>query len=183
LRAAQEEHAVRVRAEAALSLHALGQAADPTALAAALDQDDLMLEALDAIGAARVDELRPVVVALASRVLGPRWRKAAAARALVRMGDESGSAALREVLNGLRGDGRNMAVQAVGELGLTQLVPELVRLCQRPRGADPEVLAEALIALLPEAEDVRHGLLVLARRPDQAGALARAALGQAPDAR
>ena len=179
LRAAQDEHAVRVRAEAALSLHALGEPAEPTALAAALDQDDLTLEALDAIGAGRVVALRPLVAALASRVLGPRWRKAAAARALVRMGDELGLVALREVLTALRGDGRSLAVQTAGELHLTELMPELLRLCQRLRDADPTVLAEALIALLPRAEAAREGLAVLAQRPDRAGELAREALGQA----
>jgi HEAT repeat protein len=176
LRAALSDPAARVRAEAALSLHDGGEDADPEALAVALDEPDLTLEALDAIGAARLSALREPVAVLASRVLGPRWRKAAAARALVRLGDELGVAALREVLTSLRGDGRSLAAQAAGELGLTELVPDLVRLCRRPRGADPVVLAEALAALLPRAETAREGLSLLARRPDQAGELARAAL-------
>lgn len=176
LRAALDDASARVRAEAALSLHACGEVAEPAALAAALDEPDLTLEALDAIGNARVSALREPVAALASRVLGPRWRKAAAARALVRIGDDLGVAALREVLTSLRGDGRSLAAQAVGELGLTELVPELVRLCRRPRGADPVVLAEALTALLPRTDAAREGLGLLARRADQAGELARAAL-------
>jgi hypothetical protein len=111
-------------------------------------------------------------------VLGPRWRKACAARALVRIGDELGVTALREVLTELRGDGRSLAAQAAGEPGLVELVPELVRLCRRPRGADPLVLAEALAELLPRAPSAREGLALLAERPDRAGELARHALGR-----
>jgi HEAT repeat protein len=177
LRSAQDDAAPRVRAEAALALHALGEPAAPAALALALEQADLAFEALEAVGDARVHALREPVAALASRVLGPRTRKAAAARALVRLGDDQGVVALREVLTGLRGDGRSLAAQIAGELGLVQLVPELERLCSRPRGADPVVLAEALAALLPRTPDARPGLTLLAQRPDQAGDLARAALG------
>lgn len=176
LRDAHDDRDPEVRAEAALALAGLGDASGIRGLAEALDVPDLQLEALDAIGSLRVTTLRDPVAALASSVLKPRWLKAAAGRALCRLGDDLGVAALREVLTGLRRDGRSYAAEVAGELGLVALVPELVRLAQRPRGADPLAVAGALSALLPRDARARPGLERLARREDEAGAAARAAL-------
>jgi HEAT repeat protein len=175
---ALEDADVETRAEAALALCALGDGSGQRGLYEALDLPDLQLEALDAIGTLRVHALRDAVAALASSLLGPRWLKAAAARALVLLGDDLGVAALREVLRGLRRDGRSYAAEVAGELGLVALVPDLVRLAQRPRGADPVAVASALGALLPRDARARQGLERLARRADEAGATARAALGR-----
>jgi HEAT repeat protein len=178
LRDAHDDRDPEVRAEAALALAALGDGSALRGLAEALELPELQLEALDAIGELRVHPLRDAVAALASSVLKPRWLKAAAGRALCRLGDELGVAALREVLRGLRRDGRSYAAEVVGELGLVALVPDLVRLAQRPRGADPLAVAGALGALLPHDERARPGLERLARRSDEAGEAARAALGR-----
>ena len=178
LLAAIDDADVETRAEAALALCALGDASGLRGLYEALDLPELQLEALDAIGTLRVHALRDAVAALTSSVLNSRWLKAAAARALVRLGDDLGVAALREVLRGLRRDGRSYAAEVAGELGLVALVPDLVRLAQWPRGADPATVASALGALLPRDARARPGLERLARRADEAGATARAALGQ-----
>lgn len=178
LLAALDDTSMETRAEAALALCALGDARAVRGLGEALELPDLQLEALDAIGRLGVTALRDHVAALASSLLKPRWLKAAAARALVRLGDDLGVAALREVLSGLRRDGRSYAAEVAGELGLVALVPELVRLAQRPRGADPQTVASALGALLPRDDRARPGLERLARRSDEAGATARAALGR-----
>lgn len=191
LLSALDDSSMEARAEAALSLCALADASTITApalrggafigvngLGEALELPDLQLEALDAIGRLGVTSLRDHVAALASSLLKPRWLKAAAARALVRLGDDLGVAALREVLCGLRRDGRSYAAEVAGELGLVALVPELVQLAQRPRGADPQTVASALGALLPRDDRARRGLERLARRSDEAGATARAALGR-----
>ena len=66
-------------------------------------------------------------------------------------------------------------MQVAGELRVEELAGELARLARRLRGTDPEVLVEALAALLP-AEEARAGLVQLARRDDRAGEQARAAL-------
>jgi HEAT repeat protein len=177
LRAVLADTDAFVRAEAALALARTGDGSGSDALREALQDPELVVEALDAIGTLQLTRLREPVVAIAQSVLKPLALKVAAARALLRMQDERGVAALREVLRAFRGDARSYAVQVAGELRVTALAGELARLARRLRGTDPEVLVEALAALLPAAE-ARTGLTQLARRADRAGEQARAALDQ-----
>jgi hypothetical protein len=175
LRSALADADALVRAEAALALARNADGSGTDALRHALDEPELVVEALDAIGALQLTRLREPVATIAQSVLKPLVLKVAAARALLRMQDARGVAALREVLRAFRSVGRSYAVQVTGELRVEELAGELVRLARRLRGTDPEVLVEALTALLPSAE-ARAGLEQLARRNDRAGEQARAAL-------
>jgi len=179
LRRAQGDADGAVRAEAALALLRLGETPDPDALRGAFDDPELLSEAIDAVAALQLRPLRDEVARVAQSVLKPLPLKAAAARALLRLGDTRGIPALRSVLRAFRNDGRSHAVEVVGELGVRELTPELVRLSRWLRGTDPEALVAALAALLPLDARAREGLDRLARRDDAAGAQARAALVRA----
>jgi HEAT repeat protein len=179
LRRALDDAENGVRAEAALGLARLGEAPAPDALRPALDDPELLPDALEAIGALQLRTLQEDAARIAASVLKPLAHKVAAARALIRLGDARGVPALRAALRALRGDARTLAVQVVGELRLRELTPELLRLSRRLRGADPEALATALAALLALDPSASTGLTRLARRSDPAGELARKALADA----
>jgi HEAT repeat protein len=179
LQRALEDSEREVRAEAALGLARLGEAPAPDALRHALDDPELLPDALEAIGALQLQALREDAARIALSVLKPLPHKVAAARALVRLGDARGVPALRSALRALRSDARSFAVQVVGELGLRELTPELLRLSRWLRGTDPEALATALGALLALDPSARDGLARLSRRPDAAGEQARKALADA----
>jgi HEAT repeat protein len=165
-----------VRCEAALALARCAGESDAAVLRSALGHAELALEALDAIGALDLQPLRDDVAAIAESVLKPLGLKVAAARALLRLRDPRGVASLRSALRAFRSEGRSYAVQVVGELRVQELAPELARLARRLRGAAPETLLEALVALLPQSEPARLGLQRLAQRKDAVGAQAQAAL-------
>jgi HEAT repeat protein len=136
-----------VRYEAALALVRLGSTAGVEIVLDALYDSERALDALDALGGlggpAELDMLAPIRH-LTLSVLRPLVVKVAAARALLRLGDPHGVRALREVLRAWRNDGRSFAVEVVGELGLSELRPELERLLDRPRGVDPQQVRAAL---------------------------------------
>jgi HEAT repeat protein len=178
LREALGDADLDVRIEAALALSRAGDAAGAPALRAAIDRAEYAIEALDAVGALRLRELSDAVAAIAESVLRPLLLKVAAARALIRVGDPRGVPALRDVVRAFRSDGRSYAAQVIGELGVVELAGELVRLARRPRGADPQIVLEALLALWPRADGARDGLVALAERDDPTGDQARAALAQ-----
>jgi HEAT repeat protein len=164
-----------VTREAAIALARLGSEAGKDELSSALADPELMVDALDAIGELALREAAPAIAPLALSVLRPWAVKVAAARALVRLRDPRGELALQQVLGAFRSGGRNYAVQVVGELRVTSLAPRLARLASRPRGTDPEVLAEALAALLPDP-DAAAGLRVLAGGRGEAARKAAEAL-------
>jgi HEAT repeat protein len=174
-----DDRDARVRKAAALSLARLGDARGGAQLGAALRDPDFALDALDALAAIGQAAQADAIAAIAQRVLIAPVLKAAAARALVRLGDERGVTALREVLRGLRGDARSYAVEAVGELQVHELAGELVRLSRRPRGTDPLTLVAALAALAPNSPQARGALETMAGRKDAAGERARELLNQA----
>ncbi len=162
--------------EAALALAQRGDASGAQAIGDALQDRELVLDALDAVGALGLRELREAVAAIAQSALKPLALKVAAARALLRLGDARGSPVLRQVLRAFRSDGRSYAVQVVGELGALELAGELERLSRRLRGTDPETLVTALAALLPHSPEARRALHRLAQHPDPTGTLAQQAL-------
>lgn len=177
LRLTLDDRSTRVRHEAALALARRGAAPPTDALSDALTDAELVLEALDALGTPEHRAAADRIASLTDALLRPLVVKALAARALVRMGDARGVAALRRMLAAWRSDGRHHALQTIAELGLVELVPELARLAVRPRGVDPEALVTALAAFAGESDTARAGLRTLARRADSVGALAREALG------
>ena len=182
LAALLDDDAPHVARGAAIGLARLGDARGVPQLIVALDDRDRCLEAAWALGELKAAEAREPLARLAGSFLKPLAFKAAAAAALVRLGDERGVPALRGVLGALRWDARSYAVQLVGELRATELAPELAALARRPRGTDPVVLAEALAKLAPESEAAYAGLRTLALRDDEAGERALELLEQTASA-
>jgi len=146
---------------AAVSLAELGDDRGEPVLIAALRDPEAGLDAAEALGEIATDEGLEALAYTAQRTFAPLLLKAAAGAALARRGDERGEDALERVLTAWRADGRDYAVHAVGELGLEGLVPKLVRLAQRLRGADPRVLADALERFAGEREDALRALGLL----------------------
>lgn len=153
-----------VRYQAALALARLGAAGGLALLHEALRSRDRCLEAAQALDGLENEESTEPLAWLATSFLKPLAAKAAAARALIRRGDPRGVPALRGVLRAWRPDARSYAVEIVGEARVLELLPELLRLIERPRGADPEALATALEAFAPHHAQAREGLERLAAR-------------------
>jgi len=129
---------------AARALGRLGDARAVSALRELLRDPESRFEAVELLGTLEAEEAREDLARLAGRRLTPLLLRAAAGGALARMGDPRGVSALRAVLRAVRDDGRGLAVELVGRLGLHALRPELERLRRRPRGVDPAELARAL---------------------------------------
>ncbi|AKF06791.1 HEAT repeat domain-containing protein [Sandaracinus amylolyticus] len=174
LAARLDDPSAEVRAESALALATLGDDRAIPTLRRLLDDPERGLAAAEALGslspkgAARDDLAR-----IARAFLKPLMLKAAASAALARAGDERGVEGLRSVLKALRADGRTYAVVAIGEQRIAALVPEIVALADRPRGADPVAIAETLARFATDSTEARAALERLAARDDEAGARAR----------
>ncbi|MGF1467012.1 MAG: HEAT repeat domain-containing protein [Sandaracinaceae bacterium] len=167
----------RVQRAAALSLARRGDGTGLGLVLEAIDDAERRYEAVRALGLLGAEEAAEPLARLAGSLLKPLSLRAEAGAALVRLGDRRGVAALRQVLGALRSEGRSYAAQLVGELGLSELAPHVAALAQRPRGADPLAVATALSALGRGAPGAEAGLRTLAARDDEAGAVARRALG------
>lgn len=142
-----DDETVEVRRAAAIALARTGNDAGADALVEALNDTDRCFEAAWALGELGVQPAREPLARLTSALFKPLAIKAAAAAALVRLDDPRGVPALKRVLTAFRSDARGYAAQLVGELGLTELRPELEKLSKNPRGADPQVVADALARL------------------------------------
>lgn len=168
-----EDREGAVRRAAAIGLGRIGDERAIPQLVAALSDDDRCFEAAWALGEMRARAATEPLAKIAEAFLRPLAVKAAAAAALVRLGDPRGAPALRKVLRALRSDARSYAVQLVGELELAELAPDVVELATRPRGADPVVVAEALARLAAKSEAASRALRSMSQRTDEAGARAR----------
>jgi HEAT repeat protein len=173
LRAALDDPDIKVRRQAGITLATFADATGVDALLQAIDDSELMLDALDAAPELSDERVRERLAFMAGSVLGSRLNAAAAARALARLGDPRGSHTLRELLRAFRTQGRNLAVQTIGELELIELAPDLARLAQHPRAVDPVVLAGSLSRLAPKAPEAAAALRHLAARSDEFGEAAR----------
>lgn len=131
-------------------------------LVRALPERSLVLEAIEALGDIAGPAARDALAAHGARVFAPLLVRAAAGAALARRGDPRGEPVLARVLDAWRSDGRDYAVHAVGELRLERLLPLLLRLARRLRGADPVTLACSLRAF--DRDDARDALALLTRR-------------------
>lgn len=150
--AALLEDTLDVARSAAVALAELQDARGEDVLIAALGDRGWRLEAAEALGAVATAEGRDALAARADAFFGSLLDKAAAAAALARLGDARGEPALHRVLTAWRADGRDYAVQVVGELHLSRLIPALAALARRLRGADPNVLAQALAQFADDQE-------------------------------
>lgn len=163
----------RVRESAAIGLARCGSDAGADELVRLLIDRDRCFEAAWALGELKVARAADPLARLAAARFKPLAVKAAAAAALVRLGDPRGEPHLAAVLRAFRSDARGYAAQLVGELGLAALAPDVARLADRPRGADPVVVVEALAKLAAVSPEAREALARVAARDDAAGARAR----------
>jgi len=168
-----EDDERRVRESACVALARCGDDSGAEELVLLLTDRDRCFEAAWALGELEVVDAAEPLARLASALLKPLSVKAAAAAALVRIGDPRGEPVLASVLTAVRSDARSYAAELVGELGLVSLVPQLAKLARRPRGADRVIIAEALAKLYNTSPEARAALELLAERQDDAGARAR----------
>jgi len=156
-----EDPSDAVRFSAATSLAALGDTRGAPTLRASLGRPDRAFPA--AIGLGDLED-RDSLGAL-TRLAKHRWRspilRAAAARALVRLGDPAGIDVIRRIVRSWRIEARQYAVQLVGELGLTSLVPDLARAFRRSRTAERPVYEATLEQLAPKSPEARTMLASL----------------------
>ena len=154
-----------VRFGAAVALAALGDSRGAPTLRAALVHPDQAFPA--AIGLGDLED-RHSHVELA-RLAKHRWRspilRAAAARGLVRLGDPEGTKVIRTLVRSWRIEARQYAVQLVGELGLTSLVPDLARAFRKSRKAERPAYEAALEQLAPASQEAKD-LLASIRAAD-----------------
>ncbi len=140
----------RVRDAAAMALAHLGDARAVPRLRAMLRERRAPFDAALALGDLGAREAADDIASAASGLFTPLFLRAAAGASLVRLGDARGVPLLRSALRALRSDARSFAVEQIGRLGVAELVPDLVRLADRPRGIDTAVLVDALRALAPD---------------------------------
>lgn len=178
LRAALTDPAYPVRCEAGIALAEEGEPEATGALLDALGDPEHLLDALDVAPLLSDDRIREKVAFMAGTVLGSRLIAAAAGRALARMKDPRGIRVLRDLLTGFRSQGRTLAVQTIGELRLSELAEDLVRLSARPRAVDPIALATSLQLLSQQAPTASEALRKLSNRRDIYGQAARTALAE-----
>jgi len=162
-----------VRFAAAIGLARIGDARGARVLIDALEDRDRVLSACEALAQLRAPDAREPLAAIAKKILVPLVVKAGAAGALAAIGDARGEAALREVLGAWRADGRSYAAELAGRHGVTALATELAALSEKSRGADPVVVARALVRLAPRSEIAARVVALLAKRDDEVGRTAR----------
>lgn len=173
---ALEDPASVVRLEAALALASVGDQRAEKTLLAALHARERVADVAFALAELSSREAVEPLARMAGSFFASGYVRAALGAALVRLGDSRGQAALRRVLTGLRADARSYAVDLVRETQARDLVPELTRLAERPRGADLLTVVDALATFASEFEPARRALTVLSERTDDVGERARAAL-------
>ncbi len=118
-------------------------------------------------------EVSDVLDALAGALLKPLLVKAAAATALIRIGDPRGDAHFRATFGAFRNDARTYCVEVIGELKLSGYADDVVALLGRPRGAEPAAIVRALSRLAPSSDVARAAFDGLLTRTDVLGGLAR----------
>jgi HEAT repeat protein len=156
-----------VRFGAAAALATLGDGRGATALRAALRHPDRAFVAAVGLGDLEDQSSHDDLSALARHPLRAPIVRAAAARALVKIGDPRGTMVLRKLVRSWRIEARQYAIELVGELGLVSLVPDLERAFRRSSRSERAVYETTLEQLLPKSSEAR-ALLASIRRNDQA---------------
>ncbi|MGB8328687.1 MAG: HEAT repeat domain-containing protein, partial [Polyangiales bacterium] len=151
---------------AAAALAALGDPRGTTVLRSALERPERAFAASIALGDLQDHDSRDALARLAKH----RWRspilRAAAARALVRIGDPEGTDVIRNIIGSWRIEARQYAVQLVGELGLIALVPDLGRALRKSRRVEWPIYETTLAQLAPTSIEAQ-ALLASLRRTNQ----------------
>jgi len=155
-----------VRFTAAASLASLGDSRGAAILREALGRAERAFPAAIGLGDLEDHDSRRDLLRLAKH----RWRspilRAAAARALVRLGEPAGTEVIRRMVRSWRIEARQYAVELVGELGLVSLVPDLGRALRRSRKRERPAYETALEQLAPESPEAR-ALLASLRGTEQ----------------
>ena len=144
-----------VRFAAATALASLGDPAGAPTLRAALRKPAQAFPAAIGLGDLKDRESLEALRRLASRRWSSPILRAAAARGLVRLGDPAGTDVIRKLVRSWRIEARQYAVQLVGELGLTTLVPDLARAVRRSREAERPVYETTLEQLAPKSSEAK----------------------------
>ncbi len=132
------------RLEATLALAAFGDRRAIEPLRRALQHRDTMFEAATALGELKATEAREDLAQLAGRRFVSPILRAAAAGALVRLGDPRGAASLGTILRSWRIEARSFAITLVGELDLIELLDDLIALAHCRRRYDVETMKAVL---------------------------------------
>lgn len=157
-----------VRFGAAATLASFGDARAAPLLRAALRQPEHALTAAIGLGDLRDRGSRNDLARLAKSWFRSPIKRAAAARALVLLGDSEGERVLAKLVRSWRIEARQYATELVGELGLVNLVPDLARNLRRSSEGEQRVIREALQALAPKSSKAR-ALLASVRPADHPG--------------
>lgn len=172
------DHNPQVRRRVAIAFAGRGDGRGLNDVLLALNDAELVFDALDALGHLGDKSAGDAIAHLAAGLLQPLVVKATAGAALARLGDPRGVEVLRRVLRAWRADGRSVAVEFVGNLRLRPLLPELTRLVEAPRGTDLPTLARALAAFGRDDPGAVEPLRRMAGCDTEAGAIARLALAE-----
>jgi HEAT repeat protein len=158
--------------EAALALGQLGDARAVPHLAR-LASGPRGFEAMALLGDLRATEAADELDRLAGAMLKPLLVKAAAATALMRMGDPRGEPYFRQAFEAWRDDARTYCVDVIGELALGAYGDAVARLVERPRGAEPASVVRTLHRLRDASPAAKAAFEALLAREDVLGGLAR----------
>ncbi len=144
-----------VRFAAATSLATLGDGRGAATLRAALSQPERAFAAAVGLG----DLADRESLAALTRLAKHRWRspilRAAAARALVRLGDPAGAEVIRKIVRSWRIEARQYGVELVGELGLASLLPDVTRALRKSRRVERPVYETTLEQLAVKSEEAK----------------------------
>ncbi|MEM7136636.1 MAG: HEAT repeat domain-containing protein [Myxococcota bacterium] len=160
-----EDPASGIPLAAASTLAALGDSRGAGTLRRALSEDAHAFDAAIALGDLRDQESLGALTAMARKRFGSPILRAAAARALVRLGQPEGTAIIRKILRSWRIEARQYAAELVGELELVELLPDLERAWRRSRGSAQPAYEASLERLASKSSEAR-ALLASVRATD-----------------
>ena len=139
----------------ATTLASLGDPRGAPLLRSALRDPERAFTAAMGLGDLRDSTSHGDLARLAKSWFGSPIVRAAAARALVRLGDAEGERVLGKLVRSWRIEARQYATELVGELELTNLVPELARNLRRCSAGERAVIRTALQTLASTSAEAR----------------------------
>lgn len=161
-----EDSSDAVRFAAATTLATLGDARGAPILRASLGQPDRAFAAALGLGDLEDRDSMPALARLATHPWRSPILRAAAARALVLLGDPAGTEVIRKLVRSWRIEARQYAVELVGDLELIALVPDLARALRKSRKAERPVYETTLEQLAPKSAEAQ-ALLASLRQANQ----------------
>jgi len=144
-----------VRFAAATALAGLGDSRAAAPLRSALTHRERAFAAAVGLGDLEDAASHAALGRLAKQRFRSPILRAAAARALVRLGDPGGARIIQKLVRSWRIEARQYAAQLVGELGLVALVPDLAKGLRRGSDAERAVYQTALELLAPKSNEAK----------------------------